>query len=180
MQTQGHEFCKELFQELLFRREARAEHFKLVVNCMPAIDASQVQFSVLLKKKFTDRNSLERLFEMGMTVKKDNIEAAVKLLPESEIDTLKLLVSKCSSRDFDQALKEAIHVNKDRFAAYFGDMASNPLAIVSGLKGIVPKRKIDLICLFLDRGTDCTLLSNPLHVATQLAVEAGANVMFHR
>ena len=174
MQTQDHEFSKKLFQELLFRRKATAKHFELVMKCTPPFDASQVQLSELLKKQFTDKNSIEMLFEMGMKVKKVDIELAVKLLPESNIDTLNLLVSNCSSNDFDEACKEAIRANRDRFTACLGAVSSNPLAIVSGLEDIVPKRKIDLICFFMEQGTvDCTLLSNPLHVATKLAVEAG-------
>ena len=176
LQMQDREICKELFQKLLLRREAAAKHFKLVINFTPAFDASQVDLSELLKKQFTDRNSMKTLLGMGMKVKKVDIEAAVKLLPESDIDTLNLLISKCSSNDFDEAYKEAIYANKFTFAACLGVMASNPLAIVNGSSRISPEEKIDLICLFLDQGADCTLLSNPLHVATQLAVETGMNI----
>ena len=190
MQTQDDEFCKKLFQKLLLREEATAKHFELVINCTPPFDASQVQLSELLKKQFTDKNYVKALFKMGMKVKKVDIETAVELLPESNIDMLNLLVSKYRSKDFvvsspdplpasdfDEACKNAMHAKKFRFTACLGAMASNPLAIVSGVKDVAPEKKIDLICLFLEQGADCTLLSNPLHVATQLAVETGVTII---
>ena len=242
------EFCRELFSELLFRSESKLPHLKLVIECVPPFDASQVELSELLKKQFTNERSLEALFGMGMVVKQTDTIMAAKFLPESCIKLFRLLLSKCNqSVDLNPAYREAIRVKKIRFAICFiqsgavsddmiiqilskaikfkldmdwipelcksdkidfdaliinklvqhpngrkliellldagvnpnGSSEKNPLATIGTRQDITPQRKIDLICLFLEKGADCnplgcaSPLTTPLHVATKLAVETG-------
>ena len=81
-------------------------------------DASQIELVALLKKSVSDKKLIEKLFEFGMITTQQSIYDAVVLLPASSIDTLKLIISRCTDMNsdiLDQSCYKAFIARKVQF-----------------------------------------------------------------
>lgn len=79
-------FCTELLLNLLKRPDVKEMHVKFLVTEMPIrstqpyFDGSKVDISVLIRRKFAHRKTLEVLFQCGMKVKQKDLEVATEAL----------------------------------------------------------------------------------------------------
>ena len=90
-----------VLHELLSREDSQHDHLKFLLFDIPAggkstcyFDCSGVKFSVLCKKSMGER-LLKRLFSLGMLITPEDVVKAVELLPDTESDTLDVIVARC-------------------------------------------------------------------------------------
>lgn len=249
-------FCTELLLNLLKRPDVKEMHVKFLVTEMPIrstqpyFDGSKVDISVLIRRKFAHRKTLEVLFQCGMKVKQKDLEVAIEALAtismsiiddmcthfdgdplealkivfqsamklkriklvhhvlkkgcklqctSQEILTLAIqkdsadiaesLLPSCTLSEVDLGqLMNTKLVNHPQLIIKMIDAGVNPnglgkqrpLVEVQQLTGLSINRRMDLICLLLEKGCDCADLcagskipTTPVHVATSIGLEAG-------
>ena len=97
-------FCTKLLQEFLSRQDTKESYLQFLLfempisSSTPPFDASCIELSAVLKKRFTDNKLLRGLFELGMTAEMTDIQIAVDVLPDTEVGVknLELILSRCS------------------------------------------------------------------------------------
>ena len=115
-------FCSKLLQKLLLKKETKEPHILFVVFHMcpqkQVFDASEIELVSLLKVPISDRKLLEKLLMFGVRVKTQSIHKAVELLPVFRVDTLVLILSKCTVTPdiLRQSCQKAFSMKKLPFA----------------------------------------------------------------
>ena len=146
------DFNTKLLHELLSRQDAMEKHLQCLVldlpkrSPMPLVNADGVKLTAVLKLGITDETLLERLFQMNMRVIKDDIEVAVRLLPDERMSTLELILSKCDTRNcISNLCQTAMECNKIKFTAHFIENGAKPPQ--DKLKSLIgwPREDIDPI-----------------------------------
>lgn len=121
-------FCTKVLKMMISRSDMEEKHVKFLVLDMhinsqcPHFDGSQIEVASLVKKRFIDRQLLQKLFKLGMRVREESIVEAVKSLPENStgISTLDLILansSDLSPSSFDKALQAASKAKKEQFSS---------------------------------------------------------------
>ena len=118
-------FCTSLLREIVSRQDSQQRHLQFVVQEMRVMssnqpfDASCIHLSTLLKKPIRYLPLLKKMFELGMTVRKEDIKVAFEVLPDDQVDILELVLSefKFESTSFEAVRKAAVESNKNQLLA---------------------------------------------------------------
>jgi len=106
-------FCTNLLQELVSHHDTQQSHISFVVLEMSysrPFDVSSIQLTKLLKKPVRHLPLLKRMFELGMTVKDEDVMVAVEILPDDRTDILQLILSNFKPEPaFYKAVHKAAH-----------------------------------------------------------------------
>ena len=124
-----------LLSEIICHDKSTVSHisyilFKIEIDSKRApnlfYNASKVTPSQLLKKNIEEFKIYQLLIDCGMPVKAEEIVCAVRTLPDSKREIIKLLVSKCEDPSGLPVYEKAIHVamerNKKQFIAILAEV----------------------------------------------------------
>ena len=141
-------FCSKLIQKLLSKREAKESHISFVVFDMcprkQAFDASQIELLALLKKPVSGEKLIGKLLQCGVKATPQSVYDAVELLPASSVDTLKLIVSKCTDANsdiLDQSCHKAFSARKVQFVSCLIEHGAKPPTEPTELLRLTLKQK---------------------------------------
>lgn len=130
-------FSSKLLQEVITRRETNKKHLDFVVHQMPEstcrvpFDTSSIELSDVLKKlkAVISREFVQKMLDMGMRVKTDDIRKAIELLPDESAPLLELIISRyqepCASY-LNLLCQDALDAKKLKFVAAFITRGAKP------------------------------------------------------
>ena len=164
-------FSTKLLQELVLHQDTQQCHLQFVIQEMPSLvcmlesgakpfDASSLQLSALLKKRIRHMPLLERMFELGLTVRKEDVQVAFEVLPNDRVDILELMLSKFKfeSTSFEAIQKAAVESNKKKLLACLNKhMPEDPKVLLSLLLQLYDH----VIVLLHNMLCHCILASSP-------------------
>ena len=170
-------FCVRLFREILSRDDVKLGHlafliFQLFDRITPPFNASSIKLSQLLEKSIAGMKFLRRMFELGMTSNADDIKVAVRILPDSSVSTLELIVSEQSeAKNLDLPLETAVKARKMRFIAWLikhGTKTPDELAVF--LTQALDQKDFHTAKVFLEASTTitCKNIDLGIHIAAGL------------
>ena len=123
------DFSTELLQKLVSKSETKEDHLKFLLFEMPPVfskppfNASTIELVKILKMPVTDIGLLKSLFELGMSIKPNDILVAVQTLSESHLNLLDLILSSCkctkAEMNVNALCKVAMEAGKMEFVAFF-------------------------------------------------------------
>ena len=158
---------------------AKANPDDLDELCQAAISASRMTFVLNLVEKGAKLPShgSELLFKALKTEDYDGALALARKFTKATMDKLDL----ASLMDTNIIYcPELVKVLVETGLSPNGRGRKTPIAVVSGKVALSLAKKIELMCLLVDVGEDCSHLSHlgkssatPLHVATELALQSG-------
>ena len=111
--------CPKLFSELVRKENVKQEYIRFLIS-RQQFDASGIELSTLLHSTVLDRALIERMFELGMTVRESDIQEAVETLYEKDEHIMDVILSKYGNknpRSLDQPCKEALNAKKHKLAS---------------------------------------------------------------
>ena len=138
--------CNRLLDELISRSDCKQDHLKFFVLRMLSglpFSASSVNLSRVLQKPVNNKKLIDRLISHGMVVKPTDVQTAVDLLPDGQIDVFKLIVSSCGEveQHVSECCKTAAKVKKVKMVVCLLERGADPSAVST-----------DLVCHALERG----------------------------
>ena len=185
-------FCVKLFRQILSREDVQLKHldfliFQLFDRITAPFNASSIKLSQLLEKSIVGMKFLRRMFELGMIANAEDVEMAVRILPDSSVGTLELIVSKQSEAgNLDLLLEAAVKARKMRFIAWLiehGTKTPDELAVF--LTQALDQKDFDTAKVFLKASTTitCKNIDLGIHIAAGLTdpdlierlIDAGAD-----
>ena len=114
-------FFTTLLRDVVSHHATQQSHINFVVLEMRVVsysqpfDASSIQLATLLKKPVRHLPLLKKMFELGMTVKEDDVRVAVQILPDDRTDILQLILTNCKLESaFFEAVQKAAHRKSKR------------------------------------------------------------------
>ena len=171
------ETCVNVLRLLILKFNCSSPDFDEV--CKKAILADKVRFAACLvyRGAVSSHTAIQILLKvLKLKPGELDIHSLTKLCRPDDINLGILITDPDLSLTEHPNGLELIKLLLDAGMDPNGNGKENPIAVIWELKLVAPERKIDFICLFLSKGAKCSLLTNPLHVAAQLAVEAGMNM----
>lgn len=127
--TLSEKSCRALLQLLLSKPGCRSQLLSFLL--MQAwenkkVDCSSVQLKTLLvEKKVTNPNLLQRFIEFGAVVQSGDVCLAIQNLSSDDIGVFKLIVSKCQEFDKNDACSEAAAANKILFVLHLVELGAS-------------------------------------------------------